>query len=73
MQNMADLLYDSFFYQDPEGKLHPRLATKYDVSADGERFLMIKPPPQAVGVDARAETILVQNWTEELKRLVPTP
>ena len=35
MQNMADLLFDSFLYQDPEGKLHPRLATGYDVSADG--------------------------------------
>jgi ABC-type transport system substrate-binding protein len=35
MQNMADLLYDSFLYQDPEGKLHPRLATRYEVSPDG--------------------------------------
>jgi peptide/nickel transport system substrate-binding protein len=34
-QNMCDLMYDSFFYQDPEGKLHPRLATKYEVSEDG--------------------------------------
>ena len=44
----------------------------YDVSRDGQRFLMIKaddgreqpaPPPQIV---------VVQHWTEELKRLVPT-
>jgi peptide/nickel transport system substrate-binding protein len=35
MQNMADLIYDSYFYQDPEGKLHPRLATRYEVSDDG--------------------------------------
>ncbi len=35
MQNMADLIYDSFFFQDPEGELHPRLATEYEVSADG--------------------------------------
>ena len=35
MQNMADLIYDSFLYQDPEGKLHPRLATSYEVSPDG--------------------------------------
>ena len=26
MQNMADLLYDSYLYQDPEGKLHPRFS-----------------------------------------------
>jgi peptide/nickel transport system substrate-binding protein len=35
IQNMCDLIYDNFFYQDPQGKLHPRLATKSDVSADG--------------------------------------
>jgi serine/threonine-protein kinase len=40
----------------------------YDISPDGQRFLMIKaggpnqPPPQIV---------VVQNWLEELKRLVP--
>lgn len=37
-QNMCDLMYDSFFYQDPEGKLHPRLATKYEVSPDGKTY-----------------------------------
>ena len=34
-QNWCDLIYGNFFYQDPEGKLHPRLATGMDVSADG--------------------------------------
>jgi len=34
-QNWCDLIYGNFFYQDPEGKLHPRLATKYEVSDDG--------------------------------------
>lgn len=41
----------------------------YDVSADGERFVMIDvsdaPQPPT-------ELVLVQNWAEELKRLVPT-
>ena len=41
----------------------------YDVSADGERFVMIdvseSPQPPT-------EMVLVQNWAEELKRLVPT-
>ena len=44
----------------------------YDVSADGQRFLMIK---ESSGADERppsARIILVQNWFEELKRLVPT-
>ena len=42
----------------------------YDISLDGERFLMIKQS----GSDETSSTefILVQNWFEELKRLVPT-
>jgi serine/threonine-protein kinase len=42
----------------------------YDVSLDGQRFLMIKSP----GTDASATPsalIVVQHWDEELKRLVP--
>jgi ABC-type transport system substrate-binding protein len=39
-QNMCDLIYDSLLYQDPEGKLHPRLAEKYDVSADGLTYTL---------------------------------
>ena len=34
-QNWCDLMYGSFFFQDPDGKLHPRLATGFDVSPDG--------------------------------------
>ena len=41
----------------------------YDVGPDG-RFLMIKPVAEEG--QARRELILVQNWFEELKRLVPT-
>jgi serine/threonine-protein kinase len=44
----------------------------YDVSADGKRFLMIKEASDAKEADAPTPTItVVQNWTEELKRLVP--
>ena len=46
-------------------------ARNYDISADGQRFLMIKeldteaaPPPEQIHV--------VINWFEELERLVPT-
>jgi hypothetical protein len=40
----------------------------YDVTLDGQRFVMVdasesEPPPK--------EIILVQNWFEEVKRLVP--
>ena len=38
----------------------------YDVSPDGRRFLMIKEAD-----DARPSMILVQDWLDELTRLVP--
>ena len=41
----------------------------YDVTRDGQRFLMIKKDKET----ALAERIhVVLNWSEELKRLVPT-
>ena len=41
----------------------------YDVSLDGQRFLVIKEG----GTEGRAaEIVVVENWLEELKRLVPT-
>ena len=43
----------------------------YDISADGQRFLMIKEGG-ADGTAAPASIIVVQHWIEELKRLVPT-
>ena len=39
----------------------------YDVSPDGQRFLMIKPRP---GVKKRREVTIVLNWFEELKAKV---
>jgi Tol biopolymer transport system component len=41
--------------------------TYYDVSADGQRFLMIKPAEQA---QAATQIVVVQNWFEELKQKV---
>lgn len=35
IQNMCDLIYDTLFYQTPDAKLEPRLATRYEVSKDG--------------------------------------
>ena len=43
----------------------------YDVSPDGQRFLMIKDS-RADGTVAPASIVVVQHWVEELKRLVPT-
>lgn len=41
----------------------------YDVSADGQRFLMIKSMQQGQAVPTQINVVL--NWDEELKRLVP--
>jgi len=41
----------------------------YDVSLDGEQFLMIK---QVEGATTTPQIIVVENWFEELNRLAPT-
>jgi eukaryotic-like serine/threonine-protein kinase len=43
----------------------------YDVSPDGQRFLMIKPSEQTSSTSLN-QVVVVQNWFEELKRRVPT-
>lgn len=50
----------------------PNSARSYDVAADGKRFLMVKPVAGNDGGTTLASVIVVQNWLEELKRLVPT-
>jgi hypothetical protein len=42
----------------------------YDVSRDGRRFLISKAESARQSA-ASEQIIVVQNWTEELKRLVP--
>jgi serine/threonine-protein kinase len=53
----------------------PTLATmpNYDVSPDGQRFLMLKPVEEAqLELHAPPQIVVVQNWFEELKQKVPT-
>jgi Tol biopolymer transport system component len=40
----------------------------YDITSDGQRFLMLRPEPQS----PPTQVYVVLNWFEELKRLVPT-
>jgi hypothetical protein len=47
----------------------PATGIAYDVSPDGQRFLMIKEIEQATST---AQINVVLNWFEELKRRVPT-
>jgi hypothetical protein len=46
-------------------------ARNYDVSPDGQRFLVAQ---LGIGADSvvAPDIVIVQNWFEELKRLVPT-
>jgi hypothetical protein len=46
-------------------------AHNYDVAGDGQRFLMIAPAEGEATERARPKIVVVQNWLEELKRLVP--
>ena len=47
------------------------VAPQYDVSSDGQQFVMVKQSSDA-GERPLTQIIVVQNWFEELKRLVPT-
>ena len=55
-----------------EGPYMPTSASfpYYDVSPDGQRFLMLKPTEQAQTAPTQINVVL--NWFEELKRKVPT-
>ena len=58
----AKALFTGQFYALQAGR-------SYDVSRDGKRFLMIKD----AGIETAApiQLVVVLNWLEELKRLVP--
>jgi hypothetical protein len=47
-----------------------QFGTTYDVSVDGQRFLMIKDVDSA-SAKASQQMVFVQHWSEELKRLAP--
>ena len=52
-----------------EGRYHT--GDGYDVSPDAQRFLMLKEGVATDQTAAPATLIVVQNWVEELKKLVP--
>jgi eukaryotic-like serine/threonine-protein kinase len=54
--------------------LTPQIGRNYDVSPDGKRFLLIKdatPASTSSSAPTSSELVVVLNWSEELKRLVP--
>ena len=44
-----------------------------DLSPDGQRLLMLKESAGADAPSNQSQVILIQNWFDELQRLVPTP
>jgi hypothetical protein len=65
---MPTKLFEGRRYYTPRGA---DVGRTYDVSPDGQRFLMIKVPGADPTV-APPSLIVVQHFDEELKRLVPT-
>jgi hypothetical protein len=69
-------LHPRFFAGTPtrlfEGQYLRGTGRAYDVSPDGKRFLMIKEGDGPRDNSSPPGIIVVQNWFEELKRLVPT-
>jgi serine/threonine-protein kinase len=62
-------LFEGDYMQEPSNAF----AHNYDVSREGQRFLMVAPVGSATtdGEDARPRIVVVEHWLEELKRLVP--
>ena len=59
----------SLVFEGPyRGTASPANARAFDISPDGQQFLMIKENRDLFEL---SQIIIVQNWNEELKRLVP--
>jgi hypothetical protein len=44
---------------------------QYDLSSDGQRFLLLKDARSADSPTGPSGVTVVQSWVEELKRLLP--
>ena len=69
----------SFTYDTPQSLFSlvnyafPAWGRKYDIAPNGQRFVFLAFPRAQPGADAGPpQLIVVQNWFEELRRLVPT-
>ena len=61
-------LFQGPFYIPGTGSPRPQ----YDVTADGQRLLMLTTRSSTDSSPARPRIVIVQGWFEELGRLVPT-
>ena len=54
----------------PRGFYTGSYGRTYDVSPDGKRFVVIRVG-DTTGEEAGRDVVMIENWFEELKRLVP--
>jgi serine/threonine-protein kinase len=59
-------------FEGPYGASANQSGRTYDIAPDGKRFLMIKAGASAGQTAVPTSLVVVQNWREELKRLLPT-
>ena len=62
------VLFETQYYFD-------RSLRTYDLHPDGQRFLMVKADAltEDSGTSSSPQIVLIENWFDELKRLVPVP
>ena len=61
-------LFEGSYYVSPTGSPRPQ----YDVTRDGQRFLLLASASGTSASLARPRIVVVQDWFDELRRLVPT-
>ena len=69
--DVPELLFDAQGYVGRSGQGSPR--AWYDVSMDGQRFLMVQPLDSPTSGVPQPKLNIVLNWFEELKERVPVP
>ncbi len=74
IQNICDLIYDNFLFQTPEGKLEPRLASKYVISDDGKTWTLHlrKGVKFSDGTDFNADAVVL-SWQRILDPKMKVP
>ncbi len=62
------MLFDTPYYFN-------RSERTYDLDPDGQRFLMVKDAALTddSSTPTQSQIVLVENWLDELQRLVPVP
>ena len=61
----------TLLFEGPYGSSTGFRFPSWDVSSDGQRLLMLKESPASARATHDTGLVLVQNWFEELTRLVP--